>query len=166
MNASPTFAPPANAVPLRASDTEREQTVGILREHWVAGRLSLSELEARSQEAWAADYVPDLWRAVRELPVPQPPTTGVIRAGRPPEAIGSIVLSVIGASVLLLSFGLLFIVALPVSTAGWALGRRVRRNPAIENGRAMALAGEVLGACGTVFACLALAACTAMVAGG
>ncbi|MBA3305085.1 MAG: DUF1707 domain-containing protein [Thermoleophilaceae bacterium] len=165
MNAATTFAPPANAVPLRVSDGDREQTVGILREHWMAGRLTLSELEDRSQEAWSAFYVDDLWRAVRELPVPEPPAPVPVRAGRPAEAIWSIVLSALGATVLFLSMGIGFLMALPLSATGWAVGRGVRRDPAVSKGRSLALAGETLGIVGTVLACLALTACAAWIAG-
>ena len=162
--AVPSFAPPVRAAALLVSDGERERTAGLLREHWVAGRLTLPELEARSQEAWDARYVPDLWRAVRELPVPQPPAPPPVRARRPAEAIWSLVLGVVGAGGLFLSLGLLFIVTLPLSVTGWALGNSVRRDPAVKHGRSMALTGEVLGAAGAVSACLALAACAAIVA--
>ena len=165
MPAAPTFAPPANAVSLRVSDGDREQTAGLLRENWMAGRITLPELEARSREAWDARYVHELWRAVRELPVPPPPTPAPVRAGRPAEATLSVVFSAFGAAVLVLSFGLLFLLALPLSAAGWALGRSVRRNPDVQHGRSMALTGEVIGVAGTVSACLALAACSAMIAG-
>jgi len=164
MPAAASFAPPANAVSLRVSDGDREQTAGMLREHWVAGRITLTELEARSQEAWDARYVRDLWRAVRELPVPQPPAPVPARTRRPAEAIWSIVFSAIGATVLFLSLGLLVIITLPLSVTGWALGRSVRRDPVVKHGRSMALTGEVLGAAGAVSACLALAACAAIVA--
>jgi len=164
MPAALTFAPPANAVSLRVSDGDRERTAGLLREHWVSGRLTLPEFEARSQEAWDALYVRDLWRAVRELPVPLPPAPATVRARRPAEAIWSLVLSGIGAAVLFMSIGLLFIITLPLSATGWALGRGVRRDQAVSHGRSMALTGEVLGAAGTVSACLALAACSAVVA--
>ena len=161
-----TFAPPAYAAPLRVSDAERERTVGLLRDHWVAGSITLAELEARSQEAWGARHVPDLWHAVRELPVPLPPAPPPVRAGRPAEAILSVVLSGVGATVLFFSLGLLFLITLPLSATGWALGRSVRRNPTVERGRTLALTGEVLGVAGTVSACLALAACSAIIAAG
>lgn len=166
MNATEAITPNTATLPFLASDADRERTAAILRDQWVAGRLTLAELEERSQEAWAARYMPDLWCAVRELPVPAPPAPAPARAGRPAEAVGSIVLSSIGACVFLLSFGLLAIVTLPVSTAGWALGRRVRRDAEMKSGRTMALAGEVLGASGTVFSCLALTACAVVVTAG
>jgi len=78
----------------------------------------------------------------------------------------SVVLSGVGATVLFFSLGLLFLITLPLSATGWALGRSVRRNPTVERGRTLALTGEVLGVAGTVSACLALAACSAIIAAG
>jgi hypothetical protein len=39
---------------VRASDAEREQTVGALRSHYAAGRLDASELERRVERAYRA----------------------------------------------------------------------------------------------------------------
>lgn len=164
MNTPTTFAPPERSTAFRVSDPEREQTVEFLRENLLAGRLNLDEFETRTEEAWAARYVPGLWHAVRELPVPAAPAP--VPPGRPPEAVGSLVLSMISATVLLCSFGLLFFVALPLSVAGWLMGRGVRRNPAIANGRSMARAGEIVGALTTVIICLGLSAVVGAVAIG
>lgn len=168
MSAATSFAGPARAVPLRVSDVERERTAGLLREHWLAGRLTLAELEARSAEAWSARYVADLWSAVRELPVPMPPVPAapVAPPRRLAQPVWSLILSITGASALLLSFGLLFLFTIPLTAAGWALGRGVRRDPTATAGRSLAGAGEVVGAVATVCACLVLAACSAVVAGG
>ena len=35
-------------LPVRASDADRDRTVEVLREHWMAGRLTLPEFEARA----------------------------------------------------------------------------------------------------------------------
>jgi hypothetical protein len=53
--------PPA----VRASDAEREQAVTALREHLVAGRLTLEEFAGRAELAYAAPTVDEL-RAVHE----------------------------------------------------------------------------------------------------
>lgn len=165
MIANPTyFAPPAGALAVRVSDPEREHTVSVLREHWMVGRLNLEELEARTEEAWAARDVSDLWGAVRDLPAPGGPVAAPARAGRPPEAVGSIVLSLIGATVLLCSFGLLFFVALPLLGVGWTMGRGVRHDPAVTDGRSMARTGEIIGAIGTVVIGLGLALFAVLVA--
>ena len=162
----PTFAPPANAVLVRVSDSEREFTVGVLRENWVDGRLTLAELEERTQEAFGARYPGDLWRAVRELPVPSAPAPPPVANNRNGQAAWAVVFSSVGALMLLFSMGLLFIFSLPLSAAGWGMGREVRRDERVTRGKGVALSGEVLGAIGTVSACLALTACAATIAGG
>ena len=56
--------------------------------------------------------------------------------------------------------------ALPLSVAGWLMGRGVRRNPAIANGRSMARAGEIVGVLTTVIMCLGMSAVVVAVAVG
>ncbi len=59
---------------VRASDTERERVALVLRDHAVAGRLTLEELSARLEEAYAALTLADLERVTRELPDTPSPT--------------------------------------------------------------------------------------------
>ncbi|MGH2761598.1 MAG: DUF1707 SHOCT-like domain-containing protein [Thermoleophilaceae bacterium] len=47
---------------LLVSDREREYTVGLLRGHWLSGRLTADEFEQRVEEAWRARDAEDLWR--------------------------------------------------------------------------------------------------------
>lgn len=160
------MAPPATSVawsaPVRASDRDRAGTIAVLRDHWLAGRLSLEEFEERCGEVWRARYVADLWAAVRELPAATPTLARLPRTSG--GAGASVALAVSGLAVLLMSFGLLWLLSLPLTTAGWTLGRRARRAaPAGQHG--LATAGEVLGAVGTLLACLAIAACAAIVRG-
>jgi hypothetical protein len=144
--------------PVRASDEDRERTVAILREHWQAGRLTLAEFEARCEEAWAARMVSGLWQAVRELPVPAPVglPAGEEAPPRSGAAVSSFVLGVVGACVLLMSYGLFSVVSTPLSAVAWGLGRRARRGGATPGHRGLAVAGEVLGASGTILSGLAL----------
>jgi hypothetical protein len=64
----------ANSVPgrahaqLRASDAEREQAAAALREHAAAGRLTMDELDARAQSAFAARTREDLNALFEDLP--------------------------------------------------------------------------------------------------
>jgi Domain of unknown function (DUF1707) len=143
--------------PVRASDEDRERTVAILREHWRAGRLTLAELETRSEEAWSARMVSGLWHAVRELPVPAPvpPARPEVAPGAG-AAIAGFVFGVVGMCVLLLSFGLLSFLSLPLSGAGWGVGRSARRSGATGGHRSLAAAGEALGGVGTVLGALAI----------
>src|SRR3954470_23948241 len=53
---------------IRASDAERERVVTFLRDHALAGRLDSDELEERIGLAYAARYVGDLERLIRDLP--------------------------------------------------------------------------------------------------
>src|SRR3954453_994800 len=62
----------ASVSALLVSDQDREYTVGLLRSHWLTGRLTADEFEERVGEAWAARYAAELWQALRSLPVPQP----------------------------------------------------------------------------------------------
>ncbi|MEA2375839.1 MAG: hypothetical protein QOD53_2302 [Thermoleophilaceae bacterium] len=53
---------------VRASDVERERTCDALREHYMAGRLSSEELEARVERACQAVTRGDLRGALLDLP--------------------------------------------------------------------------------------------------
>lgn len=75
---------------LRASDDEREQTVIALREHAVAGRLTLEEFTERMSAAYVARTSDALAELVRDLPSRSVPTSR-----RRPT---SFVLSVFGSS--------------------------------------------------------------------
>ena len=174
--------------PLRASDLEREHTAGLLREYLLAGRLTIAEFEERLEEAWCARFVDDLWEALRELPArdPEPASTTSHFTSAPPapylpparaapcltpdppppahggRGVAGLVLGCAGATLLVLSVGLLWPLALCACAPAWALGRSARRGGAGVRGQA--LTGEVLGAAGTVVCLLALAGCAAIVA--
>ena len=68
---------------LLVSDSEREYTVGLLRGHWLSGRLTADEFEQRVGEACRARFASDLWQALRALPVDAPPR-GTRAAGEEP----------------------------------------------------------------------------------
>ena len=164
-------SPPWQA-PAAASDADREQTVGVLREHWLAGRLTLEELEERVGEAYGARTIAELWDAVRGLPVParRPPPRSSPLGGSPAAGRGvdSFVTGVAGLCLLLCSLGLLVLVSLPFSVCGWALGRQARRRVAAGGDvrhPGLATAGEVTGVIGTVLGAVLLAGCGVVVAG-
>ena len=76
---------------LLVSDREREHTVGLLRDHWLSGRLTADEFEQRVGEAWRARFAADLWQALRALPVEAPPVPQASpgrRSGALPLALG------------------------------------------------------------------------------
>ena len=79
--------------------------------------------------------------------------------------MASLVLGIVGLSLLFISFGLLSFLTLPLSATGWGLGRSARRD---ADARGVprpgpAQAGEVLGMVGTVLSAVALAGCAAVV---
>lgn len=53
---------------IRASDADRDRVIEALRDHHAAGRLTLEELEARTDHALAARHVGSLNRLLRDLP--------------------------------------------------------------------------------------------------
>jgi hypothetical protein len=61
---------------LRVSDAERQAVADLLREQTTAGRLTLSEFEARLDEAFKAQNGHQLQAALRELPVTAPAIGG------------------------------------------------------------------------------------------
>ena len=144
---------------VRVSDNERDYTVGLLRRHWLSGRLTAEEFEQRVDEALHARFAGDLWRALRALPVDPP---------RPPHAAGggtalaSLVTGVLALVLLAMSFGLFFLLTLPLAVTAWALGREARRK-AHPSRRGMARAGEVIGIAGTLLSALMLAGCAALI---
>ena len=159
---------------IRASDADRERALGLLRDHWLAGRLTLEEYEERCDEAARGRFVDDLRRAIRELPYPLPeqaidavaPAPGVAPQPAAVPASGSAIASVVLGTLALLgiigSFGMLFILTLPASTWAWGLGRRARRSGTSEM-RVLGTVGEVLGIVATALGCLALSACAMII---
>lgn len=53
---------------VRASDQQRDDAAGQLREHFAAGRLSQDELDERVQAAYAARTEPELQALLTDLP--------------------------------------------------------------------------------------------------
>ena len=141
---------------LLVSDQDRENTVGLLRGHWLTGRLTGEEFEQRVGEAWAARSSDELWRALRWLPV----------EGQPLQKRGSgaaaLIMSGLGFCVMFFTLGLGFALALPLFVAGWLAGREARRFPPAGPSGA-AVAGELLGVIGTVICLVYVAGCAALV---
>jgi Domain of unknown function (DUF1707) len=144
---------------LLVSDKEREYTVGLLRRHWLTGRLTADEFEQRVGEAWQARFAQDLWHSLRWLP-PEPPVAPppVVARGGGGAAVASFVLAILALCLLFFSLGLAFPIALPMFVTAWALGRDSRRNGSATAG-GLAAAGEVLGVVGTTLCLLFLASC-------
>jgi hypothetical protein len=158
---------------LRASDADRDKALGLLRDHWLAGRLSVDEYEARCEEAAGGCFIGELRWSLRELPYPlpehgvaglthAPPATPIVAPPRAPEtkAILSVVLG--AGSVFSAWVPFFFLATLPVSLFAWWCGRRVSRadRALVHSGiRTTAAVGEVFAIIGTVMSLLALGAC-------
>ena len=140
---------------LLVSDQDRENTVGLLRGHWLTGRLTAEEFEQRVGEAWAARSSEDLWRVLRWLPVESPP---VQKRGSGPAPL---ILSGLGCCIMFFTLGLAFPLALPLFVAGWLAGREARRSAA-GGASGAAAAGELLGVIGTGICLLYVAGCAAL----
>jgi hypothetical protein len=142
---------------LLVSDREREYTVGLLRGHWLAGRLTAEEFEQRVAEAWRARFADDLWRALRFLPVEAPPVpVQAPPGGKSHSGTASLVLGIAAICLFFMSFGLLFFLTLPLAVIAWALGRDARRSAPPDRGR-RAKAGEALGIAGTLLSLMPFA---------
>ena len=142
---------------LLISDQDRDHTVGLLRDHWLSGRLTADEFEERVGEACAARYSTDLWRALRRLPVDLP------RSRTRGSGAVSLILGGLGSCLMLFTFGFGSPLALPLFVAGWAAGREARRSSP-GRGSGAAAAGEALGIMGALASILFIAGCAAIVA--
>ena len=140
---------------LLVSDREREFTVGLLRGHWLSGRLTAEEFEQRVGEAWRARFAADLWQALRALPVEAPPVPQA--PPKPRSGTAPLVLGIAAICLLFVSFGLLFFLTLPLAITAWALGREARRAAPPGRGGA-ATAGEALGIAATLLSLLPVVA--------
>jgi len=128
----------------------------------------VEDLEERLAGAMAARDQSQLSGTLAGLPAPAfapPPAPRPIPAqAESNSAVASLVLGIVGLSMLLMSFGLLSILTLPLAVTGWALGRSARRD---ADSRGLprpgpARPGEVLGIVGTVLSAVVLAGCAAI----
>ena len=78
---------------IRASDADREHAVGLLRDGYACGRLTLTEFDERTTAAFASRTWGELRRLTRDLPAPgqRPPLPAApaARADAPRQAGGS-----------------------------------------------------------------------------
>ena len=73
---------------VRASDAERERVVEHLREHALAGRLTVEELDERCARAYAAVTVGQLAELLADLPSPPPERRPEPSPELPPPDLG------------------------------------------------------------------------------
>ena len=146
---------------LLVSDREREHTVGLLRAHWLSGRLTAEEFEARVDEAWRARYSQDLWRTLRFLPADGNPVRSEEEGRGGGSASAALAVGLVALCLMMFTLGLAFPLALPVGMTAWIMGRDARRNGP-RRVRSIALAAEATGAIASVWAALMVAGCTAL----
>ena len=79
---------------LRASDSDRESAVTVLREHGAAGRLDVEELEERVAGAYAARTHGELDALLSDLP-PAVPARVAAPPDRQPEWVGFVAVNVL-----------------------------------------------------------------------
>lgn len=154
-----TLSPPIPDA-VRASDADRDIAFGLLRDHWLAGRLSLDEYEARCDEAAAGRFLDDLRGALRELPYPLPehartaPPLPAPAAASPDGrthaggALTSLMLGPLSLLLLVATLGFGVIITLPMSAIGWSLAHRALRSGR-RGVRAIAIVGEVFAVLAT-----------------
>ena len=108
---------------LRASDADRERVAAKLRDHAVAGRLTMQELEERSGQAFAARTVDQLDALLADLPRRGPHVPTHARA----------VLLLLVQGILCVLVGVVFVTVALL----WALAWAVARLTAAAGGRAL-----------------------------
>ena len=155
------------------SDAERDETLELLREHHLAGRITSEELDDRVGRACAARTNADLDAAMAALPPRRPPVqlfsappevvvppTFVLAPHVPGEGLArsSAALSLGGLALLVVTLGTTGIVTLPMSIAGWVVARRAQGVLAENPGgpTSMARTAEVVGVLGAVLAVVAI----------
>ena len=136
---------------------------GLLRGHWLAGRISDEELDGRLGAALAARDDRQLFASLEGLPFSSvAPAPALAQSNG--SATASLVLGIVGLCVLLLSFGFFSVLTLPISATAWGIGRSARRSATgPEPWRSSARAGEVMGIVGTVLSLVLMAGCAAIV---
>lgn len=73
---------PGPAPGIRASDAEWDRVVGLLKQHFTDGRLTLEEFSDRMDVAYAARTRGELVTTLRDLPILAQPAPPFERAGR------------------------------------------------------------------------------------
>ncbi len=88
---------------LRAADQDREETVGLLREHYAQGRLTMEEFEERSEAAYAARTLGELRPLVEDLPATSERPAPARESWSPARMRSITVVAVIAAVVVVVS---------------------------------------------------------------
>ncbi len=144
---------PADHLGMRASVTEHERSLEVLKASFAAGRLTKEELDLRVEQVLRARYFGELMALTADLPVgpfgrlpAHPPTPACPRVSR--LAVAALVCAIAGP----VSAG---ITAIPAIVLGQRARRQIRRTG--ERGFARAAAAVVLGWLTILIALIAVA---------
>ena len=124
---------------LRASDSDREQLVDVLKVAFSEGRLTQDEYTARMEQAYTAKTYGELRALVADLPspVPQVPYNFTRYQNRPTNSMA------VASMVFGLATPLFGLTALPAVILGHKARGQIRRTG--ERGDGMALTGLIIG---------------------
>ncbi len=126
---------------LRASDTDREQLVDVLKGAFSEGRLTQDEYTARMEQAYTAKTYGELRALVGDLPGPPAPQVPYVftryQQQRPTNSLA------VASMVFGLATPLFGLTALPAVILGHKARGQIRRTG--EKGNGMAMTGLVIG---------------------
>ena len=126
---------------LRASDTDREQLVDVLKVAFSEGRLTQDEYTARMEQAYTAKTYGELRSLVGDLPGPPAPQVPYVftryQQQRPTNSLA------VASMVFGLATPLFGLTALPAVILGHKARGQIRRTG--EKGNGMAVTGLVIG---------------------
>ena len=125
---------------LRASDTDREQLVDVLKTAFSEGRLDQDEYTARMGQAYSAKTYGELRGLVADLPGPVPPAVPYQYTRYPVKPANSMAVASMVLGVATPLFGL---TAIPAVILGHKARRQIRYTG--ERGNGMALTGLIIG---------------------
>jgi uncharacterized membrane protein len=126
---------------LRASDTDREQLVDVLKAAFSEGRLDQDEYTARMDQAYSAKTYGELRGLVADLPGPVPPAVPYQYTRYPVMKPANSM--AVASMVLGLATPLVGLTAIPAVILGHRARRQIRYTG--ERGNGMALTGLIIG---------------------
>ena len=125
---------------LRASDTDRDQLVEVLKAAFSEGRLDQDEYTSRMEQAYSAKTYGELRGLVADLPGPVPPAVPYQYTRYPIKPANSMA---VASMVFGLATPLFGLTAIPAVILGHKARRQMRYTG--ERGNGMALTGLVIG---------------------
>jgi hypothetical protein len=125
---------------LRASDTDREQLVDVLKSAFGEGRLTQDEYTTRMEQAYTAKTYGELRALVADLPGPLPQVPYQFTRYQQPQPTNS---TAVASMIFGLATPLFGLTAIPAVILGHKARGQIRRTG--ERGSGMALTGLIIG---------------------